>query len=153
MTSVVQIKLARPVRIATIALAMTLVACASTTPTVSNTKPVPPSEVSAYQNPAASSGAVHIFRDEGFAGSAVRYVLLVDNKQTASIGIGERVTLHLPEGARYLEVRLPGTQWLAVLSESILVDVKAGNDFYFRITMDGSSIRLQRVAPSVVGAQ
>lgn len=153
MTSLVQIKLVRPVRIATIALAMTLVACASTTPTVSNTRPVPPSEVSAYQNPAASSGAVHIFRDERFSGSAVRYALLVDNKQIASIGIGERVTLYLPEGARYLEVKHPSPQWLAVPSEAILVDVKAGNDFYFRITTDGSSIRLQRVAPSVVGAQ
>lgn len=140
-------------RLSYLALALVLMACASTTPTISNTQPVPASEIVAYQTPSATTGAVHIFRDEAFAGGARRFLFLVDNKQILTIGVGERVTLHLPEGDRFLEVKLSGPQFLVTPGESLLLGVKAGSDYYFRINSDGSSIRLHRVAPAAVGVQ
>ena len=133
--------------------ALLLAACASTTPTISNTTPVAAAEVSGYRTQTADSGAVHIFRDEGFAGSAVRYRLFVDNQQVATIAVSERVTLHLPAGDHFLEVKAPGPQFLVTPGESRIVTIKAGSDSYFRITSDGSSIRVQPVSPSAVGVQ
>lgn len=133
--------------------ALLLAACASTTPTVSNTTPVEAAEVTGFRTPTADSGAVHILRDEGFAGSAVRYRLFVDNQQVATIAVSERVTIHLPAGDHFLEVKAPGPQFLVTPGESRIVSIKSGSDSYFRITSDGSSIRIQPVSPAAVGVQ
>lgn len=136
------------------AAALLVVGCAATTETTTaNTRPIPANELKAYGSPARETGAVLIFRDEGFAGSLARYELLVDGAPITTIGTGERVELYLPQGERFLEVRPPSYLGIPAPGDSLAVTIVVGQRHYFRITSGRATINLSRVAPATVGEE
>lgn len=94
---------------AAIAAIITLSGCA-TSPTYTDSSPVPSSRITAQSLTQASPGtiAVIIRRDSGFMGSACAQAIAIDGQPVASMRPGEHITLHLPEGSHILRASAGG---------------------------------------------
>lgn len=124
--------------------------CATTTPTIAESKAAPPDRILAFASPEAGDVRLIIVRDNAFAGGAVAYQVVIDGTVSAKLRAGETATFHVRAGDRILEVRHPSST-LGAIGDSETVHTEAGSSYYFRINSDLGQIRLLRTTPESMG--
>jgi hypothetical protein len=141
----------RRLLVATIVLAgSSLAGCATTTPTIAQSKSVPSDRVLAFNSPDSGNVRLTIVRDKAFAGSAVAYQILIDGTVSAKLRAGEMATFYVGTGDRILEVRHPSSI-VGAIGDSETIHAEAGNSYYFRINSDLGQIRLVRTTAESMG--
>ncbi|NIK62623.1 hypothetical protein [Xanthomonas cannabis] len=96
-------------KIAILAAAALLAACATKPVSDSTAIPVPAERAYLYQAAAPDGGMLVVTRDAGFQGSACDVGVLIDGKEAARLRPGERVTFNLPAGEVILGARPVGS--------------------------------------------
>lgn len=128
--------------------ALFLAACA-TTPTPLAVSRVTPAERVFYRDDCVGDrcAIITFIRDSGGYGSGVYQHLTIDDEHAASIDVAERVTFKLQPGAYIFSVKPTD---LFGGRERYVLDLKLepGRHDYYRIVMETSHTRLQRIPAS-----
>ncbi|WP_295574461.1 hypothetical protein [Stenotrophomonas maltophilia] len=132
--------------VAAVAIATVLAGCSATRPIATEmAKPVPASQIFAYAQPAADTGAVVVTRDVGLSGSKCPVAFYVDGKVAANVDNGQTMTLHVPSGKHILGAGPAGTGVCGIVSRTAHLreagfDVVAGSTMKLRLgfTRDGT---------------
>jgi len=130
--------------------ALSLAGCATTTPTISESKSAPSDRILAFASADAGDVRLIVVRDKAFAGSAVAYQVLIDGTVSAKLRAGEMATFHVHAGDRILEVRHPSATFGAI-GDSDAIRTEAGSSYYSRINSDLGQIRLLRTTAESMG--
>lgn len=126
-----------------LALALALFAGCTTLPTVNGTKPIPANRTFALQAEAPGTAAITIIRDSSFAGSAIRYRVLIDGVLAAMIWTGERGTFYVPPGEHVIEVQHPDSG-IGAIGDSDAVQATTAGRYFYRVNSDVGMIKLLR---------
>lgn len=126
--------------------------CATTIPTLSDSKKIPAEKYFAHQNPQQGSASLTVLRDRAFAGSAVDYRLLIDGTLSAQISAGEFATLYIPTGERVIEIRHPSA-FIGTAGDSAILRAEENMKYYYRINSDLGQMRLLRTTEASIEAK
>jgi DNA-directed RNA polymerase subunit H (RpoH/RPB5) len=133
----------RAVKITTLGLLSLLLAGCTTLPTINGTDPIPANRLFALQTETPGAAAVTIIRDSSFAGSAIRYRVLIDGMLAAMIWTGERATFYVQPGEHVIEVQHPDSG-LGAIGDSDAVQAVASGRYFYRVNSDLGMIKLLR---------
>lgn len=123
-------------------LTLVLTGC-TTLPTVNGTRPIPANRVFALQAESPGAAAITVIRDSSFAGSAIRYRVLIDGVLAARISTGERGTFYVKPGEHVIEVRHPDSG-IGAIGDSDAVQAVASAKYFYRVNSDLGLIKLLR---------
>jgi hypothetical protein len=126
--------------------------CATTIPTLSDSKKITPEKHFAYQNPQQGNASLTVLRDRAFAGSAVDYRLLIDGILSAQISAGEFATLYIPAGERVIEIRHPSA-FIGTAGDSATLRAEENMKYYYRINSDLGQMPLLRTTEASIEAK
>ncbi|MBU2538120.1 MAG: DUF2846 domain-containing protein [Proteobacteria bacterium] len=124
-------------------VALSVVGCATTVPTMAELQPVPENRVFANQLQTEGNAELAVLRDKSFSGSAVDYRLFVDGKLSAQLAWGEFVIMSLPAGERIIEIRHP-SPLVGAIGDSATLRAEPNVTYYYRVNSDSGQIRLLR---------
>lgn len=126
-----------------IAMTLALVAgCATTPQPIDRAAAVPAERVflRSAMPPANGSAKAVFVRDTGFVGSGVSQHLYINGVKAASIDPGEKVEFALVAG-EYIFGAVPTDPFDLVTPNSIDQTLQAGRSYFYRIKIEGDSMR------------
>lgn len=123
-------------RIAAIATALALGACATVSLPVSSLKPVPAERVAWQAESGANTGQLLIARDSGFTGSLARVMVAIDGTFAGELAAEEILRLRMNPGRRMLTVSVQGVGGELHRPRSMEVDVAPNGITLLRVGFD-----------------
>ncbi len=134
-------------------LVAALTGCATSTPRLSDLKPIEDDRRLSFGSPVENGASITFLRLQSFAGSAANYQLLIDGETGARLAFGEHVTLFVKSGERIIEVRGPELLGMGGIADSTTLMADPGGKYFYRIASDIGKIQLLRTTEQSVAAQ